>query len=296
MKKFVTIPLLLLSICTFAQEKVVPQAVGNLAMQFVCQPRTAAAVGLAGIDALEGADFFLRDTGRVELNVSYSMWERKASVATNPVDAVIRYKSRSFIGVSVDMHVDRMKSTVPVDENGDFLRNGQYRPSNLGLGLGVDFLVLPNVEVAAKAKYLRSDFYLGQFFNAFASDVTASAVFGALSVTAGVENIGPKVSGLYALPSSALLCASFGYKGLSATVEGDYYFYGATRIAAAASYTFKDILTARVGYNMGKGTPLESFLAAGLGVRVAGIQLNLAYLFSGNPLNGTASAGLNYKF
>ncbi len=298
MKRLITVLSLFVTLSSFvpAQEKVVPQGVGNTAMQFVCQPRTAAATGMAGIEAFEGADFFLRDTGRVELNVSYSMWERTASVATSPVNVIIRYKSRNFIGASVDMHIDRMKSTVPTDENGDFLRNGRYRPSNLSLGLGVDFLVLPNVEVSAKAKYLRSNFYLGQDYDAFASDVTAAASFGPFGVVAGVANIGPKLSGKYDLPSSALICASFKHKGITAEAEGDYYFFGGIRLAAAVSYTFKDIVTAGVGYNMGKGTPLESFASAGLGVKVAGIQLNLAYLFSDNPLNGTASIGLNYKF
>lgn len=298
MKKLITVLSLFVTLSPFvsAQEKVIPQGVGNTAMQFVCQPRTAAATAMAGIEAFDGADFFLRDTGRVELDVSYSMWERTASVASSPVNAVIRYKSRNFIGVSVDMHVDRMKSTIPTDENGDFQRNGQYMPSNLGLGLGVDFLVLPNVEIAAKARYLRSNFYLGQNFNAFSSDLTAAAVFGSFGVVAGVANLGPKVSGKYSLPTSALICATFEHKGIMAEVEGDYYFFGGIRLAAAASYTFKDIVTARVGYNMGKGTPLESFASAGLGVKVVGIQLNLAYLFSNNPLNGTASIGLNYKF
>ena len=129
-----------------------------------------------------------------------------------------------------------------------------------------------------------------------AFDAVASAYFGPVGVSAGVADIGPKVSGKYALPSSALAAVCFDQKGIKAEVQANYYMFGGFRLAAAASYTYAGIVSARVGYNMGKGTPLEDFASVGLGVRVYGIQLNLAYLFSNNPLNGTAGIGLNYKF
>lgn len=279
-----------------AQQKVNADGVASIAMQFACQPRTAASLAMAGIGVFDDAAFFVRDTGRVELDLSYAMWERTSAVSTGDVDAGVKYRANSFLGVTVDMHIGKMKNTIPTDESGDFLRNGRYSPSNLSLGLGADFRVIRNVDVKLKARYLRSNFYLGQDYWAVAGDAVATGYFGPVGVAAGVANIGPKVSGKYSLPSYALLGATYGYKGIEARLEGDYYFFGAFRLAAAASYTFKNIATVRLGYNMGNGTPLENYASAGLGVRLFGIQLNLTYLFSDNPLNGTAGIGLNYKF
>lgn len=285
-----------LSLPVCGQAVLRPEGVANIAMQFDCQPRTATSLAMAGIDAFDNLDFYVRDSQRVDLNLSYMMWERTASVATSPVDASVKYRINSLFGVSASMHVDRMKSTIPTDETATFVRNGEYRPSNLALGAGFDFFAAKNVDIFLRARYLRSNFYLGQDYQAVAFDAVASAYFGPVGVSAGVADIGPKVSGKYALPSSALAAVCFDHKGIKAEVQANYYMFGGFRLAAAASYTYAGIVSARVGYNKGKNTPLEDFASVGLGVRVYGIQLNLAYLFSNNPLNGTAGISLNYKF
>jgi hypothetical protein len=129
-----------------------------------------------------------------------------------------------------------------------------------------------------------------------------------LSLGLVVANIGSSLdygNGAYSLPANAKFGAgleqSLSEKGiLLLTASAGMIFEGSSFMAGAgAEYTYDNLFSLRVGAHYGdKEKSLPSYLSAGAGLNIQGLELNFAYVVgqSDSPVNNSFNIGLGYNF
>ena len=187
--------------------------------------------------------------------------------------------------------------------------SGTASPKDMMAGVGFSYAIGDFLSFGALARYASSTLDAKTTPNSFSADVMAVYRRDALSVSAGVAGLGPKVASIgnrsYALPASARLAAAYGLGfgdfGLDVMADGDYFFSGNFSAAAGLQADFKDMVFLRTGYrftgapNNFVAAPVPSFFSVGAGVKFFGVSLNAAYLIGGGA-GGTLVAGLGYCF
>lgn len=84
---------------------------------------------------------------------------------------------------------------------------------------------------------------------------------------------------------------------LAAHAAGEYYFAGHHGLTVGLEYSFMKMLWVRGGYRFAsEECIIPPHAAAGLGVNLWGIRLDLSYLFGSAQLSNTLSLGLSYGF
>ena len=199
-------------------------------------------------------------------------------------------------------------------------------PADHSFGGGAAYALTDCLSAGAGVRVLRSDLLPDETLQAFAFDLSASAVWDHVRLCAALSDAGRLVrdSGRYGLPSSLALAgewsASFGpgtaRGGRSEDGRGgcnggksnghgphsiridadlDWFFHsGCFTAALGVEYGFRDVVFFRAGYHLAAGSApaLPSFATLGAGFRLYGVRLDLAWLTGNDVLGNTLSFGI----
>ncbi len=187
-------------------------------------------------------------------------------------------------------------------------RDGFFTPSEYFGGFGFSYLLASNFSASVNLKYVSSDLGGESVANAFATDLSFFYVKKSFSLGLVVANIGSSMDygyGSYSLPANAKLGAALEHslsdKGvLSLTASAGMIFESSSLMAGAgAEYTYDSIFSLRLGAHYGdKEKSLPSYLSAGAGINIHGLELNFAYVMgqSDSPVNNSFNIGIGYNF
>lgn len=193
-----------------------------------------------------------------------------------------------------------------------------YSPHNLAIDLGVGIKIVKGLSAAVNLRYINSKMY-EDAANAFGVDVQFMYNIKRTNIGLSVNNIGTKTTynNEYAgttypttmdMPTNIKLGASHNYfksdmHSLTSVLEMGYVlapkdsrtFFGSLGL----EYGLKDMFFVRAAYSLADDTKyIPSHFSCGLGVKVIGIGVDVAYLtaFSDSPLNNTFAINLSYGF
>lgn len=183
--------------------------------------------------------------------------------------------------------------------------SGHFTPKDMMISLGLSFAIGDNLSFGAVGRYATQALDAKTTLSSISADILALYRLDALSVTAGVVAIGPKVASVsnrsYPLPTSAKLAAAykleFGDFGADVMADADYYFSGNLGLAAGVQANYKNMAFLRTGYRYSGfkedfvAAPVPSMFTVGAGAKLYGVTLDVAYVVGG-PL----MAGLGYRF
>lgn len=225
------------------------------------------------------------------------------AMAYGDISAGTGFKIGKHFGLALGANYKLGPEYEVIDDFGN--RNGMFKTSALILSIGAGVRIIDNLSLGLNLKYL------GEFLEpqdnpgAFACDAYLSYRWSWLTASAGVANVGTKVKDsagqAFPLPSSAKLGIAYSYTFgpdhfVEASVNADIYFTGKTGIALGTQYGWKDMLFIRAGYRYAtQACPVPGYASVGLGCRLKGFRIDLAYLFTGS-LNNTIGLALGYSF
>lgn len=194
-------------------------------------------------------------------------------------------------------------SYIPTSENGVASQiDDPFSPSDLSIALGGAFRIGSSLSAGVTLQMVSSS--LGKDYKAFTVNASVSATYdnGPLRAGLAVQNLGAPIT--YAedvkSPQPMLVSAGASYRiipGLRAQLQADYLFSGAFMAGVGAEYAWKDMLLVRAAYHLNTGAlGPASYASAGLGVRFAGVRLDVAYVPWGETLGQTLMFTLGYGF
>lgn len=288
-------------------EALAPVAFGGLTADF---GPAAMALGGAPLSRSTGLTEALLSSPVAMLNgqtgfgggLGYGLWMPKYG-PDNKMNASVAFNNSKFaVGLNAAY---RMSPSYPVyNEAGTHV--GDFSPNGLRIAAGAA-LKLGNIfSLGLDLKYLRDSEAKNAALNGFAAGLHAGAVFGGLSASIGVRDLGPKVKSQggesFALPSSVAASVSYGLNfgentSLNLDAAAFCYLSGGVSAAAGAELGFAKYFVARAGYRYSYPSSLcPSFASAGLGFRIKGFSLDASYLFASRTLSNTMLFGVSYAF
>lgn len=290
----------------------VPALASAQSLPFVAAETDAASLGKAGANLVEtgsianasfsNAAAIPFSDAKMDVAAGYTMWQ-PTSVNTTMLNVGAAFNMKNKFGLAVGFLYGMNPAYDIYNQSG--AANGQFKPSDMHVNVGLAWRFLPFLSLGANVGYASSSLAEGKSYGALAADVFAMAKFAGLKVSAGVANIGTSVQSstgaAFGLPTSLAVGAgydlSFADKhSVGIALDADYYFDGWFAAAAGAGYTFNDFLTVRAGYRYGGDSPLPSYASVGAGVKLLGIKLDAAYLISSGPMKNTLALSLGYAF
>lgn len=234
-----------------------------------------------------------------EIVLGYQNYSPKVD-RSMPVSAAYGQKIKNFAFSVAATYIVEKPYDIVTDPSGAV--SGTYTPKDLQAGLAVAYQIIDCLSLGVSGRVLYSDLAEGTRFTGFASNAFVAFHKGMFAATAGVSNVGPKVSKLYSLPSSATVAAAvnateLGPCAIAADVDFDYYFNGGIGVNAGAQFCAADIFYLRAGYHYGSAkAPVPSYASAGIGLGYSTFRIDASYLFASNILANTLSVGLTFVF
>ena len=273
----------------------------NVAMHFAARPMSASDFAVAGA---KGSGGLLFESKKLDADVSY-VYPGKGSVSYVGLDA--DFLVMDNLAVSLDAAYGMGKSYDTYNISG--IRTGSFKPGELMLKFGAGYRFTQSLAANVRLGYLSESLAENASYGAFAADLSVNAMFSVSDMTevaaeAGVYNVGTAVSSAsgqkFGLPSSVGLggglIQNIGEKNsLQVLARLDYYFHSAVSASLGLDFCVADMISVRAGYRYGGKSVLPSFMSLGLGVKFAGVRLDLAYL-TASPLSNTIALGLGYSF
>ena len=304
---------IIVSFVAFVSVMGAASAQGSEALPFVRIVRdpVSAGAGFAGAAAISGAAYSsFRNSSvipfspeRVSLGVSGQSWAPDGEKPSG-INLGAAFRTGGRFGFSVGGAFQAGEEYTLTDGTGN--AEGTFRPAETVVNTGVGFLILDNLSAGANVRHASQRLSEDDSWSAVAADIFLTCRFEGLSLAAGVSNMGTSLESVtgdaFSLPSSATIGADWGKAlseahGVRLAADADYFFSGSVTAAAGAEYSFKNMLFARAGYHFGTSDAvLPSFATVGLGVRLLGVSLDLAYLAANDALGGTITFALGCRF
>ncbi len=276
------------------------------------QDPVPAGMGFAGLASTSGTAYSaLRNSSvipfserKMDFGASYQSWAPdRANNANMALGASFKLGKRFGLSLAGVMQNSNEGYTI-IDASGN--AGGTFKPSTVSAALGFGVRLMDALAAGDNLRYASQKLTEDDSYSALCADLFVTYRVSGFNVAAGATSLGGGVEGAdgkrYSLPSSARVGLDWA-KGLAEVhslrldADFDYFFCGDITVAAGVQYSFKDMFFARAGYHYGAETAvLPSFATAGLGVKLAGVELNMAYLFASEPLGGTMTFGLGYSF
>lgn len=238
---------------------------------------------------------------KADVAAAYAMWS-PAGVSTNVINVAGAYNMNQKFGVTAALAYGTNPAYDVTDAAG--AAKGKFKPTEMQLKAGVSYRFLPFLSVGANVGYASSKLAQNASYGSLDADVFLMAKFGEFKLAAGVSDLGGGITSAsgtkYSLPTAAVL--GLGYQaemaqkhGVEVQADADYYLSGAFAAALGLCYDYDDMVFVRAGYRYGGQSVIPSFMSLGLGVKFAGVRLDLAYL-TASPLSNTLALGLGYSF
>jgi len=283
------------------------------AMEFsgILRDPVSSATGFAGMASISTMAWASFDNpavmsfydGKFDARLLFQNWQPEYGKTTN-LGTGIAFRTKKGLGLSVGFLNQLGQPFEVTDGSGLSLRT--YRPSEMQFNLGFGFKIADFVSIGLSLKRLSEQFTTGSII-AFGGDFFAMAKLMDFNIALGVSNVGTPVkssSGRYFnLPSSIRLGGDYsktfvGKHNIEVLLDIDYFFLASGfSVAFGGRYAWKDMIFVRAGYHFGTDKALlPSFASVGLGMKVYGICIDVAYLLCNDVLKNTFSVGLGYMF
>lgn len=289
-------------------------AAGAQALPFVAVDYSSAALSKAGATATEVSSTAMSAFGNIaavpysdktaDIALGYTAWQPDFT-DSDVIYAGGACKLTKDLTLSVGVISGMYPKYDIVDDSG--LGQGSFKPSELQMKVGAAYRILPFLSAGAGIGYASSSLTDQLSFSALVADVFLMSRLGGLKVALGVSDLGSAVlsetGSRYALPTAVTL--GFGYDKelidnhkIDLAVDADYYVEGAFAASVGAEYIFKDMISVNAGYRYGGKSVIPSYASLGLGCRLCGIGLELAYILpmAEVPMSNTLSLALGYSF
>ena len=310
MKSFMNKYLKVVAVFAVSAMSVVSLGAQTLPSLLIDQDPVSAAMGSAGVAADAGAYALQNNVASmsfaeetVSVKAGFGMWQ-PAYADMKTIGLGGMYKVSDKIGVGLDFKYLMMPSYSGVTGNGSAIRDSEFKPSEVNVAAGFSYAFIDCLSAGATLRYAGSS--LAPEASAGVFGVDLGFYFSRNSINAGisVNNLGTKVKyseTAYAQPM--LLKAGVGYElglgtsSLAFAAEADVLFAGGVMAGLGCEYVFKDMLFARAGYHYGNSVnAVPSHGSAGLGFKIAGVNLDLAYIFGSKVLANSMCVSLGYSF
>ena len=289
-----------------------PALAGAQALPYTAADYDAVSLGKAGANLTETntiANSALNNAAAMpfselpyEATFGYALWQPSSSYA-NVINAGFAYNLKQKFAIGFGFNMGLNKPYDIIDASG--AANGTFTPKDIHAALGMAYRFLPYLSVGVNVGYANSTLSADHKYGALAADVFVMAKVKDFKATAGVSNLGSKVTsanGLkFSLPASFALGAgyekTFAKKhGVDVSFDADYYFKGGLAASLGAEYTYDDLVSVRAGYHLGGKTVIPSYASLGAGVKFSGVRLDLAYLIASGPMKNTLAVSLGLSF
>lgn len=268
------------------------------------------AMGSAGVAA--GADAFALQNNvaamsfseeKMSVQAGFGMWQPGyAGMKTIGLGGM--YSVSEKLAVGLDFKYLMMPSYSGITGNGSAIRDSEFKPSEMNIAAGVSYAFIDCLSAGVTLRYAGSILAADAKGSAFGADF--GLYFSKNSIHAGlsVNNLGTKVKysgNAYAQPMYVKAGAGYdlimGASTLAFAAEADILFAGGIMAGAGCEYSFKDLVFARAGYHYGNSVNVvPSHASAGLGLKIAGVTLDFAYLFVSKVLSNSLCVSLGYCF
>ena len=236
-------------------------------------------------------------------SATYMAWQ--PNVLNNQMLGVAGYYRADKLAVGISGKYYTHTPYDITDDNGYV--SGMFTPVEMSADVAVAYRLFGGLSVGANVRYITSSMTETNAGNAVSADISVSYKLKNIKVAVAVTNIGSEVDygyGPYKLPSMAKAGAGYTHSinknnSVSIHVEGDYLLNKSAFMAAlGAEYSFKKLLSLRVGYHYGDNNSIPSYASAGLGINILGINVSGAYVlgFNNSPINGSYMLSLGYSF
>lgn len=293
--------------CASAQENV-----SQTALQFGSVPRDPVALGMGGTTVLGGSMAWSSLSNIAALPFyektfavvgGYQMWQPSSVVGTGNLGVGLAYcLLNGKFGIAASFASDKGSEYETFSSTG--ISTGKARTEDMMASLGVSYRFIDILSFGVNVKYLSSSLAADATLSGVSVDAMFEGSFEAFKVAAGIASLGGRIKsgqGSYSLPSSIVLAAGYGSvfaekHGIDATAQMNYYLAGGLNLALGAAYTFNDLVSARVGYDLSSNGLFPCYASVGLGLHFKGITLDASYLFGSETLGGTMAFGLGYHF
>lgn len=182
---------------------------------------------------------------------------------------------------------------------------GTFTPGETNVALGAAYSVTDWLSVGLSGRMVRSVLAEEAKANVFGADVAVFLKRDAFSAGLSVNNLGGKVNyggEDYDQPSLAKAGAAYRFGGpesssVTTSVEADFLFKGGFMAGVGVEYSFRSVLFVRGGFHYGDSErAVPTYASLGLGTRIKGVCLDLAWLTAGDVLGNSLSAGVGYRF
>ena len=264
------------------------------------------AYATGGASVARPADAFAADNNAAAMSLSagtfdvaatYGSWAPKTA-ANMVVGLGTYYKVNDKFAIGLSGRVLRDQ---PYDiTSGGGQITGSFTPMDIVAGLGLSYAVVDGLSLGVSARMLSSSIGKDMKGSAFGADITAMYAKDAFSAALGVCNLGSPLSyggSSYALPMLVKAGGGYSAAGLTASAEVDYLFSGALMAGLGVEYGIADIVFLRGGFHYGDAAKaLPTYASLGLGVKYAGVHLDLAFLTASKTIGNSLVLSLGYAF
>ena len=243
--------------------------------------------------------------GRLAAAVTYGMWQ-PAFANDKVLGAGVSFKASDRLSFGLTARNFAMPEYTVVNELGaESQVNGTFSPKESTIGLGGAFALSDHFSVGVSAKMTSSSLAKDAKASVFGADVSLAYSQDALRAGFSVCNLGGGAdygSGSHAQPTLARAGVSYGLGDASASAvtlgaEADYLFSGGLMAGVGAEYAFKQLAFVRAGFHYGDAAKaVPTYASLGLGVHVAGLVFDAAYLLASETVGGSLCITLGYSF
>ena len=269
-------------------------AMSAFAQQASYVPVDAATMGLAGANVGRNSGAYAAEYNaatmslvkeKIGIGLSYGNWAPKsaANMAIG-LGGMFGISDKFSLGFYGKFLKDKNASVLT---NANGVIAGEVYPNEILAGVSGSYEIIDGLSIGLGGRYASATFSDDVKSSAFGADVSMAFSRGGLMVGLGVST----------LPDIARLGASYTIAGLTVSAEADYQFSGGIMAAGSLEYSIADIVFARAGYHFGtEKAPLPSYASLGVGVKLGGIHLDVAYLLASETIGNSLSVGLGYSF
>lgn len=284
------------------------------ALPFIAADYSASALSKAGAVATETSSIALSAIGNVaavpfsdktaDFSAGYTLWQ-PSSVVSNVIAAGGAFNLKEKLGLALGMTYGLHPGYEIFTESG--LSKGLFNPSDVQFNAGLAWRFLPFLSVGTNLGFASSTLAEGTSYGAFVADIYLFSKFSDLKVALGLSDLGSSVvsasEARFSLPSALTLGLGYDKKfaqvhGLDISADADYYLAGKFAVAFGAAYTYDDMLSVKAGYRYGGTSVIPSYASLGLGGRIFGVCLDVAYVLpvGTSPMSNTLSFNIGYSF
>jgi len=286
---------------------------GKDALPFVRIDRNAATLGMGGAGSASTSSiawssfsnsavipFF---AGKGDIGASYQAWAPKTSKTSN-INIGGAYKISEKFGLSVGGAFQSGQSYDVFDSSGS--PSGTFTPSEMMFNIGAGFKFSDNLSAGLNARYASQKIASSTTLSGFGVDAHLLYHAGNANISAGLNNVGPKVSSSkgdsYSPATSANLAGTYNFainpkNAVMGALDLDYFFSGCLTAALGAEYAYDNMVFVRAGFHYGaEEAIIPTFVSLGAGFKYEGFKIDLSFLTANENIGSTIAIGVGYCF